>query len=111
MLANQSDVRGMFACNIDMSLGALQALQEQKRTEVKLVAFDPSKTLLDAMRKGQVDSIVLQNPYKMGYEGVKAVAMHIKGQPVPRIIDTGVEVVTDETLTEPKILRLLGVQE
>jgi hypothetical protein len=30
---------------------------------------------------------------------------------VPRIIDTGVEVVTSENLTEPKILRLLGEQQ
>ena len=76
-----------------------------------MVAFDPDKTLLVGLRAGQVDSIVLQNPYKMGYEGVQAIALHIKGQPVPRIIDTGVEVVTSENLTEPKILRLLGEQQ
>ena len=111
MLQRNADVQGLFACNVDVSVGALQALQEAKRTEVKMVAFDPDKTLLDGLRTGQVDSIVLQNPYKMGYEGVKAVALHLKGQAVPRIIDTGVEMVTDKTLTEPKILRLLGNQE
>lgn len=111
MLAQHPDVQGLFACNIDMSLGALQALQMQKRTEVKLVAFDPDKALLDGLRQGRVDSIVLQNPYKMGYEGVKAVALKIKGQAVPRMIDTGVEILTDETLTEPKMLRLLGQLE
>jgi ribose transport system substrate-binding protein len=111
MLQRNSDVQGLFACNVDVSVGALQALQEAKRTEVKMVAFDPDRTLLDGLPTGQVDSIVLQNPYKMGYEGVKAVALHLKGQTVPRIIDTGVEMVTDKTLTEPKILRLLGNQE
>jgi ribose transport system substrate-binding protein len=111
MLAKHPDVQGLFACNIDMSLGALQALQTQKRTGVKLIAFDPDKALLDGLRQGRVDSIVLQNPYKMGYEGVRAVALKIKGQTVPRMIDTGVEIVTDETLTEPKMLRLLGQLE
>jgi ribose transport system substrate-binding protein len=96
---------------VDVSVGALKALQEQKRSEIKMVAFDPDKTLLDGLRAGQVDSIILQNPYKMGYEGVQAIALHIKGQNVPRIIDTGVELVTNESLTEPKILRLLGMQE
>jgi len=111
MLKRNPDVQGLFACNVDVSVGALQALQELKRSEVKMVAFDPDKSLLDGLRSGQVDAIILQNPYKMGYEGVKAVAAQIKGQPVTRIIDTGVEMVTSESLTEPKILRLLGTQE
>ena len=111
MLQRNADVQGLFACNVDVSVGALQALQAAKRPEVKMVAFDPDKTLLDGLRTGQVDAIVLQNPYKMGYEGVQALAMHLKGQTVPRIIDTGVEMVTDKSLTEPKILKLLGNQE
>ncbi len=111
MLKRNPDVQGLFACNVDVSVGALQALQNQKRSEVKMVAFDPDKTLLDALGTGQVDAIILQNPYQMGYEGVKNLALHLKGQSVPRIIDTGVEMVTSKTLTEPKIQRLIGVQE
>ena len=102
MLQRNADVQGLFACNVDVSVGALQALQEAKRTEIKMVAFDPDKTLLDGLRTGQVDAIVLQNPYKMGYEGVKAVALHLKGQTVPRIIDTGVEMVTDKNAHRAK---------
>jgi len=89
----------------------LQALQALKRTDVKMVAYDPHKLLLDGLRAGQVDSIVVQNPYKMGYESVKAVVTHIKGQPVAKMMDTGVEIVTMENLTEAKILRLLGEQQ
>jgi ribose transport system substrate-binding protein len=111
MLARNPDVQGIFACNITTSVGALQALQKQNRTQVKMIAFDPDKTLLDGLRAGQVDSIVLQNPFKMGYEGVKALALHNNGQSSPRLIDTGVEVVTSENLTDPKIMRLLGIQQ
>ena len=111
MLKRNPDVQGLFACNVDTSVGALKALQEQKRSEIKMVAFDPDKTLLDGLRTGQVNAIVLQNPYQMGYEGVKAVAMRLKGESVARMIDTGVDVVSSENLTEPKILRLLGEQQ
>jgi ribose transport system substrate-binding protein len=111
MLKRDADVQGLFACNVTTSVGALQALQALKRSDVKMIAFDPDKSLLDAMRSGQVAAIILQNPYKMGYEGVKAIARHLKGQSNPRLIDTGVEVVTSETLTDPKILRLLGEQQ
>lgn len=111
MLARHPDVQGLFACNITTSVGALQALQKDQRSGVKMVAFDPDKALLDGLRSGQVDAIVLQNPYKMGYEGVKAVALHNNGQTGPRLIDTGIEVVTSESLTDPKIMRLLGLQQ
>ena len=111
MLRRHPDVQGLFACNVDMSVGALQALQELKRTDVKMVAFDPDKSLIDGLRSGEVAAIILQNPYKMGYEGVKAVALHNKGQSSPRLIDTGVAVVTSENLTDPQIMRLLGEQQ
>ena len=111
MLKRNADVQGLFACNITTSVGALQALQEQKRNEVKMVAFDPDKALLDGLRSGEIAAILLQNPYKMGYEGVKAVALHNKGQSSPRVIDTGIEVVSRESLTDPKITKLLGLQQ
>lgn len=112
MLAQNPDLQGLFACNITTSLGAFQALQAQRRVQVKMVAFDPDRTLLDGLRSGQIDAIVLQNPYKMGYEGVKAVALKLtKGQTGPRFIDTGIEVVTSISLTDPIILRLLGLQQ
>ena len=76
-----------------------------------MVAFDPDKSLLDGLRSGEVAAIILQNPYKMGYEGVKAVALHNKGQSSPRLIDTGVEVVSNKSLTDPNIMRLLGLQQ
>ena len=111
MLQRNPDVQGLFACNVDMSVGALRALQEQNRTEVKMVAFDPDKSLLDGLRSGQVAAIIVQDPYKMGYEGVKVVALHNKGQSSPRLIHTGVAVVTSEKLTDPQIMRLLGEQQ
>ncbi len=111
MLQRHPDVQGLFACNVDMSVGALEALKEAKRTDVKMVAFDPAPSLITALRSGEVSAIIVQNPYKMGYEGVKVIALHYKGQSSPRLIDTGVAVVTSENLTDPSIMRLLGEQQ
>jgi ribose transport system substrate-binding protein len=111
MLQRHPDVQGLFACNVDVSVGALEALQAAKRIDIKMVAFDPAQSLLAGLRSGEVAAIIVQDPYKMGYEGVKVVALHNKGQTSPRLIDTGVAVVTSENLTEPKILRLLGEQQ
>ncbi|MGA2247778.1 MAG: substrate-binding domain-containing protein [Verrucomicrobiota bacterium] len=111
MLQRHPDVQGLFACNVDMSVGALRALQEAKRTDVKMVAFDPDQSLIQGLRSGQVVAIIVQDPYRMGYEGVKVLALKNKGQSSPRLIDTGVEVVTSDNLTDPRIMRLLGEQQ
>lgn len=110
MLTRNRDVQGFFACNAPTSVGALQALQSQKRDEIKLVGFDAEKALLDGLKAGRIDSLVVQNPYKMGYEGVKAVAMTIKGESVPKKIDTGVTLITKDSLDDPKVKALLNIQ-
>ena len=110
MLTRNKDVQGFYACNASTAVGTLQALQSQKRSEIKMVGFDAEKALLDGLKAGQIDALIVQNPYKMGYEGVKAVAMAIKGQPVEKKMDTGVAVVTKDALDKPEIKALLNIQ-
>ncbi len=109
-MTRNKDVQGFFACNESTAVGALQALQSQKRSEIKLVGFDASKALLDGLQAGQIDALVVQNPTRMGYEGVKAVVMAIKGETVAKRIDTGVAVVTKDSLDKPEIKTLLHIQ-
>lgn len=107
LLTRNQDVQGFFACNESTAVGTLQALLSQKRNDIKFVGFDGAKALLDGLRAGQIDSLVVQDPYKMGYEGVQAVVMAIKGQPVEKRIDTGVTLITRDNLDDPAIKELL----
>jgi ribose transport system substrate-binding protein len=109
ILTRNPDVQGFFACNESTAVGTLQALQTQKRSEIKMVGFDSSPDLLDGLKAGQIDALVVQNPYKMGYEGVKAVMMSIQGKPVEKKIDTGVTLVTQDALDKPEIKALLNI--
>jgi ribose transport system substrate-binding protein len=110
LLTRHADVQGLFACNASTAVGSFQALQSQKRPEIKMIGFDAEKALMDGLRAGQIDSLVVQDPYKMGYEGVKAIATFRKGQPVEKRVDTGVTVITRDSLTDPKIIDLLKTQ-
>jgi len=110
LLTRNKDVQGFYACNAPTAVGAMQALQSQKRPEIKLVGFDAEKALIDGLKAGQIDALIVQNPYKMGYEGVKAVVMSIQGKPVEKKIDTGVAVVTKGDLDKPEIKSLLNIQ-
>jgi len=110
LLTRHPNLQGLYACCAPVAVGALQAIQSQKRTEIKMVGFDAEKGLIEAVRGGQIDSLVVQNPFKMGYEGVRAVMSSINGQPVPKRIDTGVELVTKANVDEQKIKDLIKLQ-
>jgi len=109
ILTRNTDVQGFFACNESTAIGTLQALQSQHRTEIKMVGFDASPALLDGLKAGAIDALVVQNPYKMGYEGVKAVAQAIHGKPVEKKIDTGVTLITRDALNKPDVKALLNI--
>jgi ribose transport system substrate-binding protein len=110
LLTRNGDLQGLFAPNISSSVGALRALLSQKRTEVKMVGFDAEKALVEAVRAGQIDALIVQNPYRMGYEGVKAVVDSLRGKAVPRRIDTGVKVITQANMNDPGVKELLNSQ-
>ena len=111
MLTKNTELDGLYACNASTAVGAMQALQSQGRDgEVKMVGFDAEDALINGLKSGVIDSLVVQNPFKMGYEGVKAVLAALDGEEVPKRIDTGVELVTIERLEEPEIKELLNLQ-
>src|SRR5829696_2788442 len=88
------DLQGVFTVNESATIGMLLALQDIGRAgRVKFVGFDASEVLLQAMKAGQLHGIVVQNPMRMGYLGVKTMADHLRGRPVQRRVDTGVTVV------------------
>jgi ribose transport system substrate-binding protein len=86
----------------------LRALQEARLAgKVKFVGFDSSPKLVQGLRDGDILGLVVQNPMKMGYLGVKTMVAHLRGETVPKIIDTGVTLVTPENMDSPEVKALL----
>jgi ribose transport system substrate-binding protein len=97
-----NELAGIFTPNESSTDGMLLALQDiAKAGKIRVVGFDASKSLLDAMRAKQLDGVAVQNPIKMGYLGVKTMVAHLKNQPIEKRIDTGVSLVTPENMDEP----------
>ena len=100
---------GIFTVNESSTIGMLLALQDMgKAGKVKFVGFDASQVLVDAMRAHQLDGIVVQNPMRMGYLGVKTIVAQLRAQPFEKHVDTGVTVVTPETIDQPEMQALLN---
>jgi ribose transport system substrate-binding protein len=108
LLSRFPDVEGIFCPNESSTFGTLRALQESKLAgQVKFVGFDSSPKLVQALRDGHIQGLVLQNPVKMGYLGVATMIRHLRGEQVPVVVDTGVTVATPETMDSAEIKALL----
>jgi len=103
------EVTGIFASNESATSGMLLALRDAGLAggRVKFVGFDSSDTLDAALKAGDIQGLVVQNPFKMGYLGVKTVFAALRGEPVPPVIDTGVGLATPENMDEPATAALL----
>lgn len=110
MLTAHPDLAGIFACNEPGGVGAANVLREKRLAgKVKLVAYDISSEEQKALEEGVIQALIVQNPFKMGYEGVKTVLKAIRKQPIDRkYIDSGVTVVTKENLHTPEVHRLIN---
>jgi ribose transport system substrate-binding protein len=101
-------VQGIFTPNESSTAGMLLALQDiGKAGKVSFVGFDASQTFIDALNANQLHGIVVQNPFNMGYLGVKTMVDSLQGRPVQQKIDTGVMLVTKDNMSTPEVQALL----
>jgi len=100
---------GVFCPNESSTYGMLVALRKNNLAgRLTFVGFDASPDLVQALRDGEIDALVVQNPRRMGYEGVRTMVAHLDGTDVPDRLDTGVELVTRENMDDPAIQALIA---
>jgi ribose transport system substrate-binding protein len=104
------DVDGVYCPNESTTFGMLRTLEELGVAgKVKFVGFDASETLINALKKGEINALVIQNPRKMGYLGVKTLVEYIRGKKdVEAKVDTGATLVTKANLDTPDVAKLVA---
>lgn len=111
ILTAHPEIAGIFAANEAGTIGVVQALKSKhKAGKVKVVGFDAAENEIQALKEGVVDALIVQDPFKMGYLGVKMAMKALKRESIEKRIDTGVYVITYENLDSPEIKRLLRLQ-
>jgi ribose transport system substrate-binding protein len=102
------DVEGIFCPNESSAFGMLRALQSAGKVgQVKFVGFDTSEALVTGLKDGEINGLVSQDPFDMGYLGVKTAVAVIKGETVEANIATRLEMITPENLNNPDIQELV----
>ncbi len=98
-------IDGIFAPNESSATGMVRALQSLRLNQkVRLVGFDSSPPLLQAVADGDIDGLIVQDPYKMGYLGVWTLVQHLEGYDMAadgKSLSTGEYVLTKENRDAP----------
>lgn len=108
MLTAHPDLDSIFASAEPATVGAGRAIKGRNLTgKVKFVGFDFSAPIEEDLRGGVINALIVQDPFNIGYQAVKAVLAKMAGETPPKRIDTPTTVVTRENLSTPEIDHLV----
>ena len=101
LLTANPDLKGIYATNDEMALGALNAAKAAGKTLV-IVGFDASPDALDSIEAGELSGSVAQFPKKIGELGTLTAAAVARGETVEAFVNTGVDVVSIDNVAKFK---------
>ncbi len=108
ILTAHPDIDAFFASTEPCAAGVSLALKGRGLAgKVKLIGFDSSDAMIEDLKAGVLDATVIQDPYRMGYEAVKAIATKLDGGTPPARVDLPARVVTAADLDDPEVKRTL----
>jgi ribose transport system substrate-binding protein len=108
ILTAHPDLNGIFASSEPSSVGTALAVKSRKAVgSVKFVAFDSSESMIEDMKAGVIDAMVVQDPFRMGFEAVKTLVDRLNGTTSPKRIDLSARLIRRDDLSKPEVQQLL----
>ena len=108
ILTAHPDLNGVFASSEPSSVGTALALKSRGlSSKVKFVAFDSTDSMIEDLKGGTIDVMVVQDPFQMGYQAVKTLVDKLNGATPPKRVDLPAHVIRREDLDKPEVQELL----
>ncbi len=108
LLTANPDLKGIFAANEASDVGAVEAVRlAHKAGRVKILGWDASPDQVQDVNEGLNYGIISQDPFRMGYDGVRAAVSLIRDHKPVANEDTGVALVTKQNVNDPRIRQLI----
>ena len=108
LIKENPDLKLIYTTNLPGTMGACQAIEELgKANDVMLVGFDCFDGAAAYIESGVLDAVVTQNPYNMGYLGVRYARKLLRGEAVAKQVDTGATLITADNLHDEDIQFLI----
>ena len=108
MMREHPDINVIVGFNEWMTLGVGYAMRELGTAAgVYAVGFDSNVVSVGMLETGEMDALIVQNPFAMGYLGVTSACDAIGGRSLDKNVDTATTVVTKSNMFDPDIQRIL----
>jgi len=108
LLSRFPEIEAVFTPNESTTFGGLRALQDHGLAgKIVHIGFDSSAKLVEALEKGELQGLVLQDPVSMGYLSVKTVIAYLRGEPYEKTVATAVVLADRSNMNEPEVRRLI----
>ncbi|MDQ1641902.1 MAG: ribose transport system substrate-binding protein, partial [Actinomycetota bacterium] len=107
IIAANPDIKGIYGSNEGSAIGVVKGVQESGKKGISIVGFDSGKAQIDAIKSGVMLGAITQNPIGIGEQVVAAAMKAIKGQSLPKVIDTGFYWYDKTNVDDPKIAAVL----
>ena len=108
ILQASPSLKGIFGANEGSAIGVVNGVREMKRTgKVVVIGYDSGKQQKNAIMDGSMAGAITQNPVGMGYKTVEMAVKAVKGEKLPKIVDTGFYWYDKTNIADPKIAAVL----
>lgn len=108
MMQANPDLAGIYATNEGSTLGVANAVESQNmKGKIKVIGFDSTEAIINFLKTGVIQGVVVQDAWQIGYQGIKALDSVLSGHAIPENIDIPVQFVSPKNINEPDIEKLL----
>jgi ribose transport system substrate-binding protein len=109
ILTAHPDLNGLFGSSEPSSVGAALAIKSRGLSgKLKFISFDSSDSMIEDLKGGTISAMVVQDPFKIGYEAVKTLVDKLNGKNPPKRMDLRAVIVHTSDLEKPEMKQLLS---
>jgi ribose transport system substrate-binding protein len=111
LIASTPDLRGVFVSDPIMTQAVGQAVAESTSGDkINVVGAGSDEKLVKLLQNDTIAGLVVEDPFRMGYDGVKTALAASKGEQVAANVDTGATLVTKANMSSARSQELLNLK-
>lgn len=108
LMTEHPEINVIVGFNEWLTLGVGSAIKNKNAAgRIRAVGFDTNTVSIDMLEKGEMDALIVQNPFAIGYLGVKCAVGLLNGETYSERQYTDVVAVTKENMFDSEIQKLL----
>ena len=109
LIASTADLRGVFVSDPIMTQAIGQAVVESKSSDkINVIGVGSDEKLVKFLQGDTIAGLVVEDPFRMGYNGVKTALAASRGEQVAADVDTGATLVTKANMSSARSQELLS---